>query len=91
MDTRALSQIEIVYRNTAASLTYAQARSGKRFSLGCEERCDVVIHGDYVSRSHAYIEIDGSDFLLVDASTNGSFVQTEDEQVEFVHRGHIRL
>ena len=52
-------------------------------------RCRV--HGDYVSRSHAYIEIDGSDFLLVDASTNGSFVQTEDEQVEFVHRGHIRL
>ena len=41
MDTRALSQIEIVYRNTAASLTYAQARSGKRLSLGCEEGCDV--------------------------------------------------
>lgn len=91
MDARALPHIEIVYADTEAVFTHAQAKSGKRFSLGCEERCDVVVPGEHISRSHAYIETERSDFFLVDSSTNGTFVQTEDERVQFVHRGRVRL
>jgi adenylate cyclase len=45
----------------------------------------------FVSRRHARIERRGDAFVLVDESTNGTFVQTEDRRVAFVRRGEIRL
>lgn len=47
--------------------------------------------GRYASRSHATIERRKQSWVLVDHSTNGTFVQTEDEQVRFVRRGELRL
>ncbi len=45
----------------------------------------------YVSRGHFRIERRESDFILIDKSTNGTFVQTEDEHVQVVHRAEFRL
>ncbi len=60
-------------------------------SLGKAEGNDLVADSKQTSRRHATIEFRHNDFFLVDASTNGTYVQTEDEQVTLVHRGKIRL
>ena len=44
-----------------------------------------------VSRIHAAIEFRNSEFFLVDESTNGTYIQTEDAQVRCVHRDQLRL
>ena len=62
-----------------------------RFSLGSAAEADLCVGGDHASRQHAHIEHRKHYFVLVDHSTNGTFVQTEDEQVNFVRRGEVRL
>ncbi len=60
-------------------------------TLGKDTVNDFVSENPFSSRSHARIEFQHNDFFLVDHSTNGCYVQTEDEQVTHVHRGRLRL
>ena len=59
--------------------------------LGTDSDANVCIAGQFASRTHARIERRQQYFVLIDQSTNGTFVQTEDERVTFVHRGELRL
>jgi predicted component of type VI protein secretion system len=59
--------------------------------LGSRPEADLTIDRDFASRHHARIERRKEVFVLIDHSTNGTFVQTEDEQLTFVRRGEIRL
>ena len=52
---------------------------------------ELAPRSSYVSRSHFRIERRHAHFVLIDTSTNGTFVQTEDRQVRRVHRGEFRL
>lgn len=61
------------------------------FNLGRDECNDFVYGGEFASRRHARIVRQHKDFYLVDFSTNGTYVQTEDEQVTHVHRGKLKL
>ena len=63
----------------------------QRLALGSDATADLTIECNYTSRTHAHIERRSQFYVLVDHSTNGSYVQTEDEQVTFVRRGEIRL
>jgi adenylate cyclase len=60
-------------------------------SLGSQAGCGLQITGPYTSRQHATIERRNQAYVLVDHSTNGTYVQTEDERVTFVRRGEVRL
>ncbi len=59
--------------------------------LGKATSNDLVLDRDSVSREHAVIEYRNNDFYLVDKSTNGSWVQSEDNTVTHVHRDSHRL
>jgi two-component system cell cycle response regulator len=51
-------------------------------TLGRGEHNEITLHGDGISRSHARIERESSELVLVDAgSTNGTFVRDEPERV----------
>src|SRR6266513_1183514 len=54
--------------------------AGASLVFGREAGCDVVVPGKDVSRRHAEIVATPKGYLLVDSSTNGSFVN--DERVE---------
>ena len=49
----------------------------KSATLGRAEDNDVVVKGNLISRIHARIEINRNKFVLIDQSTNGTFVQAE--------------
>ena len=60
-------------------------------TLGRGQDNDLVIKGNLVSRLHARIEAGKNRFMLVDQSTNGSFVQGENGDDAFVRRDAIPL
>ena len=67
------------------------ASAGQVLHLGTAPGNDVVAGNQHASRHHAHIEVRRSSYYLVDASTNGTFIQTDDEQISYVHRDALRL
>ena len=60
-------------------------------TIGRAEDNDVVIKGNLISRLHARIEISRNKFVLVDQSTNGTFVQISGEEEAFVRRDSMPI
>jgi len=60
-------------------------------TIGRAEDNDVVIKGNLISRIHARIEVNRSKFVLIDQSTNGTFVQTSDGEESFVRRDSLQI
>ena len=60
-------------------------------TIGRADENDVVVKGHLSSRLHARIVIGRSNFVLIDQSTNGTFVQTGDGEELFVRQDILRL
>ncbi|MBV8910797.1 MAG: adenylate/guanylate cyclase domain-containing protein, partial [Gammaproteobacteria bacterium] len=60
-------------------------------TIGRAEDNDVVVKGNLISRLHARIELSRNKFVLVDQSTNGTFVQSADGEESFVRRDSLQL
>jgi adenylate cyclase len=60
-------------------------------TIGRAEDNDVVIKGNLISRIHARIEINRNKFVLIDQSTNGTFVQTAGGEEAFVRRDSLQI
>jgi adenylate cyclase len=59
--------------------------------LGAQDSVDLRVSRPHVSRSHGRIERRGDEFVLVDDSTNGTWIQTGDGSVAYVHRAEFQL
>lgn len=55
-------------------------------SIGRDATCDLAIRDQRASRNHARIERRGGKYVLVDASTNGTFLTVAGEPERFVQR-----
>lgn len=60
-------------------------------TIGRAEDNDIVVKGNLISRIHARIEISRNKFVLVDQSTNGTFVQAADGEESFVRRDSLQI
>ncbi len=60
-------------------------------TIGRAEENDIVVQGNLISRIHARIEIARNKVLLVDQSTNGTFVTSQDGEEAFVRRDSVAL
>jgi len=60
-------------------------------TIGRAEENAVVVNGHLSSRLHARIVISRSNFVLIDQSTNGTFVQTGDGAELFVRQDILQL
>jgi adenylate cyclase len=65
--------------------------SRKEITMGRAEENSVVQRGPLISRLHARIELVRGRFLLIDQSTNGTFVLHADGKEAFVRRDSITL
>ena len=65
--------------------------SRPHIAIGRADENDVVIRGNLISRIHARIEISRSKFLLIDQSTNGTFVNSAGGEESFVRRDSMQL
>ena len=60
-------------------------------TIGRAEENDLVVNGHLSSRLHARIVIGRSNFVLIDQSTNGTFVQTSEGEELFVRQDILQL
>src|SRR5690349_19910670 len=60
-------------------------------TIGRAEDNDVVVKGNLISRLHARIEISRNKFVLIDQSTNGTFVQSADGEESLVRRDSLQI
>jgi adenylate cyclase len=60
-------------------------------TLGRADENDVTVKGNLISRIHARIELNKNKFVLIDESTNGTFVQSDDGEENYVRRDSVQL
>ncbi|GIK33821.1 MAG: hypothetical protein AMXMBFR45_22190 [Gammaproteobacteria bacterium] len=60
-------------------------------SMGRADENDVVIKGNLISRVHARIDMRKNRFVLVDESTNGTFIQPDGGEEVYVRRDSAEL
>jgi len=63
----------------------------QQITIGRADENDLVIRGNLISRIHARVEISRGKFLLIDQSTNGTFVLASDGEESFVRRDSMQL
>jgi len=60
-------------------------------TMGRAEDNDLIVKGNLISRLHARIEINRNKLVLIDQSTNGTFVQSLDGEEAFVRRDSVQI
>ena len=92
MEARALPRLLLELAKNKVELRPGPSNTeGVALCLGKSPSNDLVQENKSASRHHAQIEFKNNDFYLIDNSTNGTYVQTEDELVTCVHRSQMRL
>ncbi len=85
--TRRNSRLVVSFRDKSVEVS----ENRKSINLGRAEDNDLVVKGNLISRIHAKIEMRKGKFMLVDQSTNGTFVQNIRGQERFVRRDSTEL
>ncbi len=60
-------------------------------NMGRADDNDLVVKGNLISRIHARVEKRRGKFMLIDQSTNGTFLQTVEGEETFVRRDSTEL
>ena len=81
------SKVELSFRDQSIEVNDQR----KSVSLGRADDNDLVIKGNLISRIHAKIEMRRGKILLIDQSTNGTFLQNIEGDETFVRRDSIEL
>ncbi|MFO1422714.1 MAG: adenylate/guanylate cyclase domain-containing protein [Candidatus Competibacteraceae bacterium] len=81
------ARLVLEYRGKKQELT----PSAQAFTIGRGERSSLVVDRELVSRSHADIEFRQGKFILVDHSTNGTYLLLENGARYFVRREEFTL
>ena len=81
------SKIELSFRDQSIEVSDQR----KSVSLGRADDNDLVIKGNLISRIHAKIEMRRGKILLIDQSTNGTFLQNIEGDESFVRRDSVEL
>ncbi|MCP3999711.1 MAG: FHA domain-containing protein [Gammaproteobacteria bacterium] len=63
----------------------------RKVTLGRADENDVTVKGNLISRVHARIELNKSTYMIIDESTNGTFVQRFDGEEVYVRRDSAPL
>ena len=85
--TRKASKLLLNFRDTTVEVSDQR----KNINIGRADDNDLVVKGNLISRIHAKIEMRRGKFMLVDQSTNGTFLQNVQGQETFVRRDSAEL
>ncbi len=80
-------QLELLYEGQ----TFCLSTESPCFQIGRESLCDLVVDSAHASRNHAHIEYRRGKFVIVDRSTNGTFVRNEQARAVYIRREELPL
>lgn len=81
------ARLRLTYQDQEALVEHGHTN----VTLGRAEENDLVVKGDLISRLHARVELNRNKFMLIDQSTNGTFVVGEDGEEAFVRRDSMQI
>jgi pSer/pThr/pTyr-binding forkhead associated (FHA) protein len=87
----AASEARVVLRVTYSGKTLTRRRQGDSLSIGRDAECDLRVEGAKVSRRHCRLVLRGPALVLLDESSNGSFVAVPGKAELHVHGGELAL
>jgi adenylate cyclase len=83
--------VAIVLKYADQEKLYTDGDMTKALSIGKDENCDISIDADYASREHANLEFRRGKFVLIDHSTNGTYVLFKGQDDIFLRREELPL
>ncbi|MBT8101811.1 MAG: adenylate/guanylate cyclase domain-containing protein [Gammaproteobacteria bacterium] len=86
-NTRKASKLLLNFRDTTVEVSDQR----KSINMGRADDNELVVKGNLISRIHAKIEMRRGKFMLVDQSTNGTFLQDIQGNETFVRRDSTEL
>ena len=86
-NTRKASKLLLNFRDTTVEVSDQR----KAINMGRADDNDLVVKGNLISRIHAKIEMRRGKFMLIDQSTNGTFLQNLQGNEKFVRRDSTEL
>jgi len=81
------STVELTFRDQSIEVS----DQCKSVNLGRADDNDLVIKGNLISRIHAKVEMRRGKIMLIDQSTNGTFLQNVQGEESFVRRDSVEL
>jgi class 3 adenylate cyclase len=85
--TQTATRLVVSFRDTTVEVTDLK----KNINMGRADDNDLVVKGNLISRIHARIEKRRGRFMLIDQSTNGTFLQSDTGEETFVRRDSTEL
>ncbi|MBT8077572.1 MAG: adenylate/guanylate cyclase domain-containing protein [Gammaproteobacteria bacterium] len=85
--TRSLNKLTLTFRDKTVIVSELK----KGVNLGRAEDNDLVVKGNLISRIHARVEMRRGKFILIDQSTNGTFLQNVQGEETFIRRDSTEL
>jgi len=85
--TKGPTRIKLTFRDNAVVVD----ENRKSMNMGRADDNDLVVKGNLISRIHARVEMRRGKFILVDQSTNGTFLENAQGEETFVRRDSSEL
>ena len=85
--TRNAGKLVLSFRETTVEVSDEK----KNVNMGRADDNDLVVKGNLISRIHARVEKRRGKFMLIDQSTNGTFLQSVEGEETFVRRDSAEL
>jgi class 3 adenylate cyclase len=85
--TKSATKITLTFRDQ--TIVVDDKRKG--INMGRAEENDLVIKGNLISRIHARVEMRRGKFILIDQSTNGTFLENAQGEETFIRRDSTEL
>lgn len=86
-----LSNVSIIFKFNSEERIYTDNEYSTPISIGRDDSCDIAIDATYASRSHVNLEFRRGKFVLVDYSTNGTYVKLNHQDEIFIRREQLPL
>lgn len=83
--------ISIILRFNGEERCYTDSNMSTAINIGRDHDCDLKIDAKYASRSHANLAFRRGKFVLIDHSTNGTYVKLEKQNNIFLRREELPL
>ena len=85
------ANVSIVLRCNGEERFYTDNDIDTAISIGRDDSCDLSIDTKFASRSHLNLEFRRGKFVLIDHSTNGTYVKLKDQDDIFIRREELPL
>lgn len=70
---------------------YSHDNMKTALTIGRDQHCDIPVYTQFVSRSHLQLEFRRGKFVLIDHSTNGTYIKFKHQQEIFLRREELAL